>query len=700
MKSNLSRSTVRVYGALTALGGASTDPLDRLLPFFEPLMRPTQGQKFDVEEFAKSVRQAYKWNFNTDLVEVLIPRLLSAGWVKSESPEAPTTSYIVSLPDRILSGEVENSAERELRSVSERFQEFARDLSPLMSIPRSIEEFEDILIEWLIYVEAYNESSLDYRPKTIVNSEGKMVRVVDVPEITGLSDEERFLCAKFVESAVKTDPETAETLTRIASIGLLTEVVQDFIKPVAPIEASNLVVYLDAPVAMELIGVSGKAARDNMESIVSELTKLGVQIRIFGLSVDEIRQNLTAVLSNPNPTGPTAQAIARGEVLRDFVTQICADPEHFLKLENVSVRHRTLEQYPGEHSFFTEDQRLDLYSSFSFQTNPTARDTDATVCAFVIRERRGHESTDIFKSRAILLTRNGLLPQIVRRRCIESRTLRKSSIPAVVHRRVLTASIWLRTGLGGDDLDIPKRLLLASCERVLEIKPGVVEAVKKITASLGDEEKSRQLELLLSKPRSAQMLMDKTLGASTAVTKENIDEIFQEMLYPHIESERKSGQANVKQERQKGVEKVKRVQSKLTAVEAERDEVRIQLSRNLEENRVAVEALFNDAQKTMRFKMYSKRVLGFVLAVFFCLPPVFQPGVWQSYITFLFAIPLAYLTITGGKMFPVEPSAKHAIKTLRYLAKKRGLASVVDRYNVSWDKNSYRILNDDHHSFD
>ncbi|ESW62765.1 hypothetical protein X772_36760 [Mesorhizobium sp. LSJC280B00] len=46
------------------------------------------------------------------------------------------------------------------------------------------------------------------------------------------------------------------------------------------------------------------------------------------------------------------------------------------------------------------------------------------------------------------------------------------TVPPVVHRRVLATAIWLRTGMGAGDLNIPKRMLLASCEHVLAIRPG------------------------------------------------------------------------------------------------------------------------------------------------------------------------------------------------------------------------------------
>ena len=125
MTSNLTRSTVRIYGALTALGDGSTDLLERLLPFFEPILRPLQGHIFDLDDFAREVRDTYKWNFNTDVVEVFIPRLVGKGWLTAVEQSVEQTNYSITLPDQILKVEIEATAERQLRGIAERFHSFA-----------------------------------------------------------------------------------------------------------------------------------------------------------------------------------------------------------------------------------------------------------------------------------------------------------------------------------------------------------------------------------------------------------------------------------------------------------------------------------------------------------------------------------------------------------------------------------------------
>ena len=692
MPSKLTRSTVRIYGALIALGDGSVDLLERLLPFFEPILRPLQGNRLDLDSFAKEVRDTYNWNFNTDVVEVFVPRLRDARWITAITPDLPQTNYTITLPDQILNVEIEVTAERQLRAIAENFQSFAQELSPLVEIPSEVEDYEEILIEWLLYVEAFSEKNLDFTRRTVIDPSDTLRMVVDVPRMTKLSETESILCARFVEHAIINDPEASETLARIASIGLLTEVVQDFVKPNTRVESSDLVVYLDAPVAMELLDVSGKAARENTAPIIAELKRIGASIRIFNQSVEEIKHNLSAVLANPRPTGPTAEALFRREVLRDYVIQVAATPGNFLDSHGISISPRTLAHLPSELVYFTEEQRDEISHAFTFhQENPNARDHDADVTTLIMRQRRGHEDPDIFKSRFLLMTRNGLLAQLARRKCVELGVLSPNSIPPVVHRKVITASMWLRTGLGANDYELPKRLLLANCERVLAIRPSVVDKVKQLTEALGNEEKTRQLDVLINQPRSVQMLMDKTLGAPSVVNPENLEELLHQMIHPHLEKERIRSNEAINVVKEKSKIQIEEIKNDLEQTRAEKSAMEVQLNNKMDEDMAAVKALCKDAACILATQRRSRRLIGCALALVFCTPPLFVPSDWQSYLSVLLAIPFGYLTITGNKWIGTLTSEEHAKETLLRIAEERSLTGKVSHFVIDWRGSNFHI---------
>lgn len=693
MAKQLTRTAVRVFGALSALGNGNGNVMESLLPFFVPILRKHVGEKLNPNVIAAEVRDTYKWNFNADLVEAFAPLLEKQGYLVADIPGRNDTTYTVAAEG----GESDDgsSVDGELRDIATKFKEFSESLSPLTAIPKDVEEFEDTLVEWLLYVEAFSEKSIEFTVGYKPDEAGKIVRKLEIPRTTSLRDEEQFLCARFVQHMIKEDQGGAEILARIASIGLITEVVQDFISPSTSVDKTNLVVYIDAPVAMELMGVSGAAAKDNVEPIIKELIRMGASVRIFGQSIEEIKQNLGAVLRNPRPTGPTAQAMLRREVLKEYVISASQNPEKILEKFGVRPTYRTLEQTPSEHKFFTETDRQNLFGRLSYAENFHARDHDADITTLTVRQRSGRTSSDLFQSHAVILTRNGLLAQIVRKQFLEMQNGATNLVPPIVHRRAFATAMWLRTGMGAADLNIPKRMLLANCERVLAIRPGVVEAVKRLTDAMSDESKAQQLDLLISQDRSAQALMDKTLGLANVVTEENFPALWQEMIHPHLEEEREKGKAALAAQKAAARRKIEEERGKLSDLEAKSQNEKTRLIAKLESSRFEDKSAVESLCTEVGIKIYRRRigriVLGALIALAFSIPIMLETSPLVRWVSFIFGIIMAFLTATGGRFVTLETTASKAISILNGVARQRHLANKVSQFEVTWDGSKFHV---------
>lgn len=695
MVKQLTRTAVRVYGALSALGNGSGSVMESLVPFFAPILQRHVGEKLDPHAIAAEVRDTYKWNFNADLVETFAPHLVQHGYIIADIPGRQDTTYTITINGDEGNGIDQNPIAAELNDIAKKFKEFAEFLSPLTTIPRDVDEFEDILVEWLLYVEAFSEKSIEFTVAYRPDEDGKLVKKLDIPRTTSLRDEEQFLCARFVQNMIKEDQGGAETLARIASIGLITEVVQDFINPSTSLDRTNLVVYVDAPVAMELIGVSGAAAKDNIEPIIQELIRMGASVRIFGQSIEEIKQNLGAVLRNPRPTGPTAQALLRRDVLKEYVVSASQSPEAILEQFNVRPTYRTLDQTPSEHRFFTTENRSDLYGRLGYAENVYARDHDADITTLTVRQRSGRTSSDLFQSHAVILTRNGLLAQIVRKQFREMHNGANNLVPPIVHRRTFATAMWLRTGMGAKDLNIPKRMLLASCERVLAIRPGVVDAVKRLTDAMSDESKAKQLDLLISQDRSAQALMDKTLGLANVVTEENFPLLWQEMLQPHLEEEREKGNAALAAEKAAARRRLEAEQRKLMDLEATRETEKTNLITKIastrDDDRAAVEGLCADVRIRLGRAKTFRIIAGVLIALVFAIPLLLETTPVVRWVSFIAGVAMAFLTATGGRLVTLATPVPKAISVLNEVANQRRLAAKVAQFEITWNGSDFEV---------
>ncbi|MBM0205272.1 hypothetical protein JNW90_21165 [Micromonospora sp. STR1s_5] len=400
---------------------------------------------------------------------------------------------------------------------------------------------------------------------------------------TPLSHENRYLCAKFVKELAKERPQFIPHLSRLASIGLLTEVVEDFIKPTTAAPRSDLTLILDAPVALTLLGVSGQEARDDITNVISSLRSIGCSVIAFPVSCEEMTRNLASMLalSPMDRHGPTHDAMRKREVEEDYVRSVMNNPERALQQIGVTVRPLDLEAFPGGARFFSKELYEEFFSGIMWKHGSVdAREHDAICTALTMRLRAGVKSSDPLGSKFVFVTTNPVFVRHAREFCRRNRLLNERQTPPVILQRELATIAWLRTGLAGAEgapgaQEIPRSHLLASCERVLRPRQEVVKAVHAKLSEFAPE-KTSQYELLLSDHRSVQRLMDETLGAEHFVTAENAEKLLEEMRRATAQEVQEEAQKKLRQQAQRhGVEKQALREESEAKIRSEREAARL-----------------------------------------------------------------------------------------------------------------------------
>ena len=312
---------------------------------------------------------------------------------------------------------------------------------------------------------------------------------------------------------------------------------------------------------------------------------------------------------------------------------------------------------------------------------------DSTVVALVQRMRQGTRSRDTFKTRYILVTRNGALAQLARRFCLDHDLLPPNAVGPAIHQRQLAMAIWLRTGLTDDEQDIPRRYVLAACERVLELKKNVVEEVQ-IAAQNLTPEKVEQLELLLTQNRSVQVLMDKTLGVSNVISAANIERLIDLM--------KRSIAADIEKEKVAEVEEIKRVadteireaHKRQDAAENQIEDLQSTLAKKEKDDLLPIERLLNDVNSQIRRRYYIIRWgVALLLLILASLPLLIESlAGWVKLVTLLiagmFTAVLGSFQILDRPM-NIEKKLEHwSFRRLKELSKKRGLEEKLARLEV------------------
>jgi len=173
---------------------------------------------------------------------------------------------------------------------------------------------EDILIRFLVSLNAYDEDFFRFKISQLgAESDEQAPKLILEEGGRALSHEEKYICARFLKDIASNHPEYIPYLARLASIGLITEVVEDFVKPTSITETSDLVVLLDAPMALHYLGLSGKEIQADVKNVLDALKNIGIKLMMFPESCEEMVRNLSSMLALNPPNRHGYNRYARGD---------------------------------------------------------------------------------------------------------------------------------------------------------------------------------------------------------------------------------------------------------------------------------------------------------------------------------------------------------------------------------------------------
>lgn len=572
--STVTRRALRVYAALSELRGPDADVLDALVPFFEPILTLMNGKFFDPHVFSAGVRKLYRWRFTGDIAAAFIPRLERKGFLKKQAQTTKGTVWVVTYNEPEKEGTPQTILTA-LEQIIDEFAKFPPRVTDLLSYERSRDELKDILIRFLVMMDTHGEGGYEHGLGGLEPG-GEAGKLLSGLEEGGrpLDPNDKYMCARFVQNLMKRKPEFVPHLVRLASIGLLAEVVEDFLKPTQVTSKTELLVVLDAPIALDLLGCSGKALKDDVLAVVSALKDIGANFVVFPASCVEMQRNLRSmlVLSVDQRRGYTHNAMIKKEVSAEFVKAVANNPERALESVGIVVRPMGLNNFPSLERYFTDAQYEDFLSSITWGNQIAAREHDATCMALVMRLREGRHSSDVFKCRYVMATRNPTFVKHARNYCLQSRLLDSTQEGPIIHQRELATVAWLRTGLGADD-KIPRGHLIATCDRVLQMRPEVRNAVAAQLARITPE-RLEQFNLLMQDSRSVQKLADQTLNNEDVVNADNAEHLLDVMREATAEDLRGRHEAELKEERERAQQERDRASSEITRLSDEVEDLR------------------------------------------------------------------------------------------------------------------------------
>lgn len=362
-----------------------------------------------------------------------------------------------------------------------------------------------------------------------------------------------YFAAEYVRWCKENDQSTFDWLSELAASTFVSEALIGIRTPSGSIAPkADVAIYLDTPFAMELLGCSGYSAKEDARFIVETLKSIGVPIYILQHSVSELQGNLKAVLLSQawDRRGPTAAAILHQEVTESYLEDVRGNPQHFLEELGVKVVDTSKQLHHVCRESFSEEQNKNFYAKiYSLHENELARHRDASSIQWVMYRRKGSATSDVLRTKHLLLTRNKHLVRYAQEFALSDCGYRRGQAGPAIGARELAGVLWLLMGQQ-ERIQLSQRQLLLSCDRARAAAPEVVSAM--MEAVRGVNPKNADLiSAAMRRPAYLAMAMDAVANDGGRISEATIERTLEAVQADLVAVEREQAARKIEEEKQR-----------------------------------------------------------------------------------------------------------------------------------------------------
>ena len=329
------------------------------------------------------------------------------------------------------------------------------------------------------------------------------------------SHQKKYLVSKFISHAYKADQASFEAIESFVRGAMLTETFYYSAPGELQGKMRRIVVYFDTSFLLRAIGLSEKKYSEPCIELATMLKSMGVKMRCFRETYEEIHGILFAASANLKNTGRILPK--RPGDIWDYYNSIGAktsDVELDIamlekKLNKIGVL--VVERPPHEEALTIDEKSLseEISTELKFQTESSRRhDIDCLTAIF--RLRRGKPQKYLEACDAIFITTNTALSRASTR--FFNKNYGVSDAAICMSDQVFTTLVWLKAVKKAPNL--PKHRLVANCFAALqpssELWARYVEEATSLKekGEIGEEDYA----VLMHSMDARTKLMDLTLG--------------------------------------------------------------------------------------------------------------------------------------------------------------------------------------------
>lgn len=481
------------------------------LPFILAMGAVVPGTRMDAHAIARRLHDGFGWDVSGDFVLHYVGDLLRHSLVEKRGEDFFWTEAAKVSGDEKAAADV-----ADLRAA---FLEFSSELAGDELRHLGAEERLHHLAQALVTNRLFSEDALEAFASTDE----------DASPPSGID----YVCARFVRHCFRADRKSFDALASLSQLGIICQLGTFFARP-PPTEkiTGRLLVILDGPFLVDLLGFGGEDRRADAALTVKLARERKARIAVFAHSVDEARDVVRGVLTNEPALrfGPTAAALRNGSISQAILDAFVQTPRQIVegtKLVDEIIASRD-KRIVGGREYFDNDDWQALFGSLSGWTKDLARERDCESVRNVMRLRRGATSPSVWASGAVLLSSNLSLARISKQVCTARDLMEADAIGPVISRFQLAALLWWSGG-SKEKSEIASVHLLAAASAFLSRDSQLIKKVQKYAFGV-DRQRQELVEAFVGTPLSYEFLQDATLGGASRLDENAVSHVLDRLV--------------------------------------------------------------------------------------------------------------------------------------------------------------------------
>jgi len=474
---------------------SQNDILDNYIPLVAHALQQHEDDTLSLEEFKTHFRKVSEFDIPTGAIISLLKRASkkydlvqkgSHGTYKLNRKNLDQSSYI-------------QARDRETRRYNQMKSAFCR----------FCKEHLDVIVENAEADEYFFDTLYEIAPALFA-------RVSDIEHI-GQSDmpEKQYLVSRFVGHVVGNDDTSFEAILSFVRGAMLTETFYYSHPGDIPKKMREAKVFFDTQFLLRVLGYCDEVLSEPCRELVEMLRGMGVKMRVFSHTRDEIVGILNAAAARLRTHGRLTSR-RPGDVFDHFNScgYTSSDVELAIaKLDNNLLKRKiAVEEKPGHREEFGVDEKKlgELIKEKIPGQNEAARNHDVDCLSAIHRLRHGRPMEYLESCSAIFITTNAAIASASSE--FFSTEHGRSNVPVCMGDQVFTTLIWMKAVNKVPDL--PKEQLVAQCYAATQPSEALwskyVAEAERLRADGGVEEED--YAVLVHSLEARQKLMELTLG--------------------------------------------------------------------------------------------------------------------------------------------------------------------------------------------